>query len=313
VVGRDLGGCCAVLHAELMGAPAAVHLKLALNADATPEKVEPERKVVEEFLKAIGLPFKVETDMKARELTVSVAAPEDPFALAGQMGLDLKTFVKELSLALEVPVSPAEVLDANDTRPIADLIGLRFDTKLEFRKYCAASSLRPLCSSLSPLMCRWFVQSFGAHTCGHFARRTGRCGGRIPRELQSRSHSGLFCSDGCSFLCGVGLTFRLVLWAVGCGWLQGNVKDVLASMLPPAGLNPAHAGAALPPQLMQFAKVAKFLTKDGSRQKMIGRCTRPPLHPAIARSLARLSHTLPAFVRCVWCRQIPGAVHCGAV
>lgn len=120
-------------EAQMMGAPAVSHLTLALNATATQAAVEAEKKKIDDLIAGVGLPGKSEVDMKSRTISVWTAVPEDPFALAQQLGLDLKTFVREASISLELPFSPTDLVEAGG-KPLADLIGLKFETKLEFRK-----------------------------------------------------------------------------------------------------------------------------------------------------------------------------------
>ncbi len=116
--------------------PSVAHLTLALNDQAGQAAVEAETKKFDGILGAIGLPKLIETDMKKREVHVWLGVPEDPFALAVQLGLDLQKFVREVSVSLELPFSPLDLsADAgSDNKNLADLLGLRFETKLEFRK-----------------------------------------------------------------------------------------------------------------------------------------------------------------------------------
>lgn len=120
-------------EAQMLGMPAVSHLTLALNATATQPAAEAEKKKLDDLLTQVGLPAKTEVDMKSRTINVWVGAPEDPFALAQQLGLDLKAFVREASITLDLPFSPTDLLEQGG-KPLADLIGLKFETKLEFRK-----------------------------------------------------------------------------------------------------------------------------------------------------------------------------------
>lgn len=120
--------------AQALQMPSLIKVKFALKAGATAADVEAERKKLDDFLKGdVGLPHKTEVDAKANVLTVAMGVPEDPFAMAAELGLDLKAFVKEVSVKLELPFSAAEVLDGKDGS-LPDMIQLNFETKLEFRK-----------------------------------------------------------------------------------------------------------------------------------------------------------------------------------
>jgi len=63
-----------------------------------------------------------------------LGVPEDPFAMAQMLGLDLKAFIREVSVKLDLPFSAADLVEGMPGQSIAEVFGLKFETKLEFRK-----------------------------------------------------------------------------------------------------------------------------------------------------------------------------------
>jgi len=113
------------------GAPSLARVNFALQ-----DKVN-----VDEAVKAltgafamIPVPHRLEADAKNNSVALFVAVPEDPFALAQQLGLDLQAFVKEASVEIDLGSGLTELLDAGKDATLADLIKAKFDVKLQFRK-----------------------------------------------------------------------------------------------------------------------------------------------------------------------------------
>jgi len=100
---------------------------------ATTAQLENEKKNLDELLQMVPMPTKSALDMKKGELMVTIGAPEDPFAMAQQLGLDLGAFIKELNIKLALGSSVADVLDGRDGS-IAELLNLKLDINLQFRK-----------------------------------------------------------------------------------------------------------------------------------------------------------------------------------
>jgi len=126
----------AIAEKDLLGMPAIAKIVFSVADGVTSDKLDADKKTVEELLtqaQAAGIPGKCDVDAKAKSFTVTVGVPEDPFALAPQLGLDLQAFIKEAAVSLELPFGVSELTDGRDGK-LADLLALKFELKLQFRK-----------------------------------------------------------------------------------------------------------------------------------------------------------------------------------
>jgi hypothetical protein len=125
------------------GMPGTVKFTFALQSGATTAAIETARTQLNAALTAANPlaktgqePWRLEFDEKNaanRTMTLTVGVPEDPFAMAATLGLDLSQFIREVSLGLELPFTLTDLLDGKEGA-VADLIGLRAELKLQFRK-----------------------------------------------------------------------------------------------------------------------------------------------------------------------------------
>jgi hypothetical protein len=116
-----------------LGTPSVARVTFALAAGKSEKDLEADKKTLEALLEQSGLPFKIDVDSKQSKLHIWSGLPDDPFALAPQLGIDLQAFVKEGHVSLELPIGVADLTDGREAK-LADLLALRFEAKLSFRK-----------------------------------------------------------------------------------------------------------------------------------------------------------------------------------
>jgi len=110
------------------------------TATATSELLGELKEFIIPKASAVGVALRVEVDEKGNNIQIGGSPPGpaavDPFAMSGALGLDLKKFIKELSLKLEFTNGIDAFIGSSepDGRALMDLIGFNAELKLEVRK-----------------------------------------------------------------------------------------------------------------------------------------------------------------------------------
>jgi len=122
---------------KLLGNSAAVEIVLPFKHGISDTVVAEESKKFIEHFSKFPLTHKVNVDHKGQAVRISLVAPgtPDPFALASSLGIDISSYVKELSMDLKFKHSIEEIIDTSDkTTTLADLLEFSYELKVHLRK-----------------------------------------------------------------------------------------------------------------------------------------------------------------------------------
>jgi len=127
----------AIDKAKLLGNPVGVEIVLPFKHGVSDTVVADESKKFIEHLSKLPLINKVNVDNKARVVRISLSAEgaPDPFVLATSLGINISSYVKELSMDLKFKHAIEEIINTSDTTTsLADLLEFSYEFKIRARK-----------------------------------------------------------------------------------------------------------------------------------------------------------------------------------